>query len=79
MVMIRDKQIQAFRPQADSAFVRRVLVHLRENHSHPVAQLPQGIFTVAQMSNAILLEIVQNGVARARLHRIQAEASLAAL
>ncbi len=77
MLKIRPEQMRVFQSVADASFLRRVAQHLRESYAESPVQLPGGATTVARLPEAILLEMVSHGVARARGYGMSYESSLA--
>lgn len=67
-LIIRKEQMEAFEPQAEAAFVDRVVMHLREEHAEAVGRLPDDV----------LQEMINNGLARGRKYGLSWESSLTA-
>ena len=78
MLTIRREQFEAFRHVAESAFVRRVVEHLRENVADSVVQLPNEVILVKQISDERLRGMVRRGIARARDYGMDWESSVTA-
>lgn len=78
MLKVRQEQLDAFKPQADAAFIARTVEHLREHHSEAIVQLQENSAAVKDLSDEIIHELVRNGVVRAYAYGMNAEASLAA-
>lgn len=78
MLMIRAKQLEVFRPVAESAFVRRVVAHLRDQHADAVIQLPNEVVLVKQISDERLRRMAAAGIARAREYGMDWESSITA-
>jgi hypothetical protein len=78
MLMIRAKQLEVFQPVAESAFVRRVVAHLRDNHADAMIQLPHEVILVKQISDERLRRMVEEGIARARDYGMDWEATITA-
>lgn len=76
MLKIRAEQLEAFRPVAEAQFALRIVDHLRKKHAKAVARLPQGPTLVNRLPDALLLEMVQNGIARARCYGLSWESSI---
>jgi hypothetical protein len=66
MLKIRSEQIRPFEPQAEAAFVRRVMEYLREKHADDVVRLPKYQSKVRDLSDKVLREMVAGGIARGR-------------
>jgi hypothetical protein len=77
MLKIRPENLRAFQPQAEAAAADRIAEHIRKEHADCVVDLPGGVFTVRQIPDEQLREMVRNGIARARRHGMSTEASLA--
>jgi hypothetical protein len=78
MLMIRAKQLDVFQPVAESAFVRRVVAHLRDNHADAVIQLPNEVILVKQISDGRLRRMAEDGIARARDYGMDWESTITA-
>ncbi len=65
---IRAEQMAAFGAEADAAFEKRLMAHLREHHTE----------LVAGFSDDLLLPMVQTGITRARSYGITWESNLTA-
>lgn len=78
MLKIRPEQMAVFRDVADAAFVRRLAEHLRAKYATVGVLLPAGVVTVEQIPAETLRAMVRGGVARARVHGLSYESSLAA-
>ena len=78
MLTIRREQFEVFRHVAESAFVRRVVEHLRENIADVVIQLPNEVILVKQVSDERLYRMVSLGIARARDYGMAWESSVTA-
>lgn len=77
MLKIRSEQIRPFQPQAEEAFINRVMNYLRKNHDGLEVLLPENIKrTVANLSDEMLREMVKGGVARARDYGIEWSSNL---
>ena len=71
MLKIRNEQSRPFQPQAEDAFVNRVMEYLRKNHHDTEVYLPESKnIKVADLSDALLREMVSGGVNRARVYEI---------
>jgi hypothetical protein len=77
-LVIRKQQMEAFQPVAEAAFVRKVADYLRETHAEVKVRLPGGDLTVRQIPDETLLEMAQNGIARARGYGITWKSTLKA-
>jgi hypothetical protein len=78
MLTIRSDQIQSFDNVADEMFVDRVSQYLREQHADTAIQLQEATFTVQELNDETLHDMVRQGVARARAYDITHESTLAA-
>ena len=76
MFKIKSEQIRLFQPDAEEAFVRRVMDYLKENHADEDVQLPNGTRTVAEISDETLSELVRGGIKRGRDYRIEWKSTL---
>jgi hypothetical protein len=76
MLKIRKDQIELFNPDAEEAFLRRVMDYLRERHADKVVQLPDGTSVVSELPEEILRPMVANGIARARDYGMTWKSSL---
>ena len=75
---MRAEQLEAFQSPAEAAFVARLVEHLRTHHAEAIVQLPEHSAAVKELPDEIIHEMVRNGIARAHLYGMHAEASLAA-
>ena len=78
MLKIHQKQMLAFQSLAETEFVKRVVAAVRDKHAAVAVRLPNSSSTVAQLSDQVLEEMVQNGIARARQYDISYESALVA-
>ena len=78
MLIIRPEQFEVFQPVAETAFVRRVVEHLRAHHADTVIQLPNEVILIKQISNERLYEMVRFGITRARDYGMDWESSVTA-
>ena len=68
----------AFQPLAETAVVKRVVAPVRDKHADVAVRLPSSVSTLAQLSDEVLEEMVQNGIARARQYDMSHESALVA-
>ncbi len=78
MLKIRREQFEALQLAAADGFVIRLAGYVRKKHSDVIAQLPDGTYTVSQLSEEQLREMVQSGIARAQNYGITWESGLSA-
>lgn len=78
MLIIRREQFELFQPVAESAFVKRVVEHLRTHHADVVIQLPNEVILVKQISDERLHRMVSRGMTRARDYGMDWESSVTA-
>lgn len=79
MLKIRSEQIRPFEPQAEQAFIRRVMNYVREKHGEAEVRLPKlGAIKVSDLRDETLSEMVKGGVARARGYKIEWASNLIA-
>jgi hypothetical protein len=78
MLKIRAEQFEVFQPVAETAFVRRVVEHLRDHHSETVVQLPNEVILIKQISDERLRRMARGGMARARDYGMDWESSVTA-
>ena len=76
MFKIRSEQIRLFQPDAEEAFVRRVMSYVRERHGNRSVNLPDGAVIISGLSEETLREMVEGGIARARAYGITWKSSL---
>lgn len=76
MLKIRKDQIELFNPDAEEAFVRRVMDYLRERHGAQVVRLPDAAGVVSDLPDERLRPMVEGGIARAREYGITWKSSL---
>lgn len=76
MFKIKSEQIRLFQPDAEEAFVARVMDYLRENHGEETVQLPNEKTTVGKISDQTLREMVGGGIRRGREYRIEWKSTL---
>jgi hypothetical protein len=65
-----------FQPDAEEAFVGRVMEYLRENHAEAKVQMPEETTPVSALSDEILRELVRGGLNRARNHGVEWKSTL---
>ncbi|HKP85579.1 MAG TPA: hypothetical protein VJZ26_05765 [Blastocatellia bacterium] len=78
MLKIRAEQFEVFQPVAESAFVRRVAEHLRDNHADVMVRLPNEVILVKQISDDRLRGMAKEGMARAREYGMDWESAVTA-
>jgi hypothetical protein len=78
MLIIRPEQFDAFRDVAEQSFVSEVAAYLREKHADALVRLADGAYTVKQIPDETLREMVVNGIARARAYGMKWKSSLQA-
>ena len=78
MLKIRSEQIEAFKPVAEAAFLRRVAEHLMARHAGAVVRLSDRATTVKRLDDETLLTLVRGAVGRARGYGLRGESALAA-
>jgi hypothetical protein len=76
MFKIKSEQIRLFQPDAEAAFVVRVMDYLKENHADEVVHLPNSTVRVAELPDGILREMVRGGIIRAENHGIEWKSTL---
>lgn len=78
MLSIRAEQMRAFKTAAETAFLRGLVRHLRENHAEEEVVTPAGEFRVEELDDETLLRMAGAGVERARRYGMSWESSLTA-
>ncbi len=76
MLVIRPEQMSVFKPAAEKNFENQIVKHLREQHSELTVHFVKGDSTVEQIPQDRLLEMVQQGIARARAYGITWETAI---
>lgn len=78
MFKIRSEQIKTFQPDAENAFVERVMNYLLENNGDVFVQLPdeEKPHAVRQLDKKTLREMVKGGIAEARGFGIEWKSNL---
>lgn len=76
MLIIRSEQIKVFQADAESAFVRRVMDYLKENHAETLVRLPHSTSSVAELPDEILQTTVQSGIKRGSSYGIALKSTL---
>ncbi len=66
MFQLSQTHNQAFQAKAEADFVREVMQYLRENHAETIVKLPNGEFTVIDLPEETLQQMVEVGIAKAR-------------
>ena len=77
MPQVRNEQMQAFQPEADTVFVRRLASEIRARQAETVVRLPTSTMPVRELPEATLREMVRDGIERARGYGMTSEAGLA--
>jgi hypothetical protein len=78
MLIIRPEQMDAFRDVAEQALVSEIIAYLREKHAGAIVRLSDGVYTIKQMADERLREMVIHAVARARAYGMTWKSSLQA-
>jgi hypothetical protein len=78
MLKVRPEQSDAFQLQAEADFVERIAAYLVADYSDLVIQLPEGPLSVEQIPADQLSQMIENGIARARVYGLSFESSLSA-
>lgn len=76
MLRIRPEQQAVFQNLADIAFERRVVAFMRDKCGPVKVQIPSGSFSVRDLPEQTLSQMVHTGVARARTYGMSWESSL---
>ena len=76
MFKIRKDQLNLFQPDAEEAFVRRVMDYVRERHGDKTVKLPDAKAVVFDLPEERLRPMVEGGIARARDYGISWKSSL---
>ena len=76
MLKIRSEQIRPFEQDAQAAFTGRVMNYLRENHADEKVRFRGKESLVAELPEAVLRTLVENGVARAKSYGLTWKSSL---
>lgn len=76
MLKIRSEQIRPFQPNAETAFVHRVMKYLRENHPETKVRFQGKQFTVVGLPDETLKNLVEKGIARAENYGLSWKSSL---
>ncbi len=64
MFKISSERMNVFQPNAETAFVRRVMDYLTENHADTIVILPHDKSVIGRLSAEILETLVQDGIRR---------------
>jgi len=76
MFKISSEQIRTFQPDAEEAFIGRVMEYLKENHADEKVQIPDGKVEVGTLPEKTLRELVRGGLKRAAEHGIEWKSTL---
>lgn len=76
MLIIRPEQLEPFQQVAEAAFAMELVEELREESSGVMIQLPNGSFTIDQIPEEVLYEMVRNGITRAHKYGLSWEYSI---
>ncbi len=76
MLKIKSEQIRLFQPDAEAAFVVRVMDYLKENHIETDVNLPNGTIRVDELPDEILRQMVRGGLKRGGEYRIEWKSTL---
>lgn len=76
MLKIKSEQIRLFQPDAEAAFVVRVMDYLKENHAETDVNLPNGAMRVDELPDEILRQMVRGGLKRGGEYRIEWKSTL---
>jgi hypothetical protein len=64
MFKISSDQMKVFQPDAETAFVRRVMDYLKENHAETFVNLSHDKLAIGELPAEILETLVQDGIRR---------------
>ena len=64
MFKISSDQMKVFQPDAETAFVRRVMDYLKKNHAETIVNLTHDKFETGELPDEILEKLVQDGIRR---------------
>lgn len=78
MLKIRSEQIRIYQPDAEEAFVTRIIDYLRENHAQDVVRLPEAEMSIAGLSEGDLRRLVKAGIRAARSYGVEWKSNLMA-
>ncbi len=76
MFKVKPEQIRMFQPEAEAAFVGRVMDYLKENHGADKVETPKRKTTVGELPEAMLREMVEDAVRRGHDYRIEWKSTL---
>ena len=76
MFRVKAEQIRMFQPDAEEAFVVRVMDYLKEKHPDAIVQLPHGESRVAGLPDNIFRETVRDGIRRGGDYGIEWKSTL---
>lgn len=77
MPQVRDEQMQAFQPEADAVFERRLAAEIRARQADTVVRLPGATMAVRELREETLRGMVRDGIERARGYGMTSESGLA--
>lgn len=78
MLKIRNQQMQAFQSVAETAFLRKLVEYLYENHPQIAVQIGENLSVICQIPEKELKILVASAINHARTYGITSESSLAA-
>jgi hypothetical protein len=76
MFKIKSEQIRLFQPDAEEAFVVRVMDYLKERHPDAAVQFPEITSRVAELPDETLQKTVRGGLERGREYGIEWKSTL---
>ena len=76
MFKISSERMNVFQPDAETAFVRRVMNYLKENHHDTIVILPHGKFEIGELADEMLETLVQGGIGRGGEYGIKWKSTL---
>jgi hypothetical protein len=73
MFTLRQHHQDSFQAKSEADFVHEVMDYLRENHAESAVKLQNGEFKVVDLSEEILWNMIESGIAKAGRYQITEE------
>lgn len=77
-MVIRAEQIDVFEKKAQTGFVASLRDYLRGSHAKARVQLPTGVYSLQDIPEQVLTELVRRSIEKGRLYSLTWQSSLAA-
>jgi hypothetical protein len=77
-MVIRAEQVAVFEKKAKTDFVTSLREYLRESHAEARVRLPSGVYSLKDIPEKVLTELVRRSIEKGKLYSLTWQSSLAA-